>query len=73
MCVCHMLLKDLLTYLLTKMHQIRFRLSFALYTPLGSLQRSSRPLAGFKGSYFQEEGIKEEGERIGGEEGEDKR
>jgi len=32
-----------------KMHQIRFRLGFRPRPRWGSLQRSSRPLAGFKG------------------------
>jgi len=34
-----------------KMHQNRFRLALP-QTPLGSLQRSPRPLAAFKGPYF---------------------
>ena len=35
-----------------KMHQIRFRLGLRPRPRWGSLQRSLRPLAGFKGAYF---------------------
>jgi len=35
-----------------KMHQIRFRLGLRPRPRWGSLQRSPRPLAGFKGPYF---------------------
>jgi len=38
-----------------KMHQIRFRL--AVSSPLGSLQRSPDPLAGFGGRFAAGEGL----------------
>jgi len=48
-----------------KMHQIRFRLGLRPRPRWGSLQRSSDPLAGFKGPYFLREGGYREGKGRG--------
>ena len=50
------------------MHQIRFRLGLRPRPRWGSLQRSPRPLAGFKGSTSKGKGGEGRGgERMGGE------
>jgi len=41
-----------MSYFAAKMHQIRFLLGLRTRPRWGSLQRSPRPLAGFKGPYF---------------------
>jgi len=54
----------------TKMHQIRFRLGLRPRPRWGSLQRSSRPLAGFGGPTSNGRRRRGEGKREkGGEEG----
>ena len=45
-----------------KMHQIRFRLGLLPRPHSGSLHRSPRPLAGFKGPTSNRKGGKEKGE-----------
>ena len=49
-----------------KMHQIRFRLGLCPRPQWGSLQRSHRPLAGFKGAALPQRGGRE-GKMEGGE------
>jgi len=54
-----------------KMHQIRFRLGLSPRPRLGSLQRSPRPLAGFKGPTSkgregEGKGVKGKGREKGG-------
>jgi len=50
-------------YFKAKMHQIQFRLGLCPRPRWGSLQRSPRPLAGFKGP--SSKGREGEGRRIG--------